>query len=260
MRVSFVIPTRNQARFLPRCIDSCLAQRLADREVIVVDGGSTDGTKSLLAAYGDRISWTSELDGGQGDAVNRGVARAKGELVAWINSDDYYADAGAVPAVVAVMELDSAVEVVYGDAVVVDVDGRRLRDYRQRRFGSARDLLVASAGPSQPATFFRRELFLAVGGLRTHLHYALDYELWLRLFPAARAVRRIDRVLACMTAHVEAKSSVGMLPQIRELAAIKLAHARAARLGHLDRARLALGISANLAYWIAVRSGLRRAF
>src|SRR6266496_688798 len=101
MRVSFVIPTRNQARFIRRCIDRCLEQGIDDSEIIVVDGLSSDGTQDILASYGERVRWTSEADAGQSDAINKGIARASGEIVAWINSDDYYADAQAVRAVVA---------------------------------------------------------------------------------------------------------------------------------------------------------------
>src|SRR3954451_3356734 len=90
MRLSFVIPTRNQARFIRKCIDSCLAQAIPDSEIMVVDGLSTDGTQEILASYGDRIRWLSEKDRGQSDALNKGVRQTSGEVIAWINSDDYY--------------------------------------------------------------------------------------------------------------------------------------------------------------------------
>lgn len=258
MRVSFVIPTRNQARFIRRCLDGCLAQKLEDFEIIVSDGLSTDGTQDVLASYGDRISWTSERDSGQAEAVNKGVARATGEVVAWINSDDYYPDAGCLQAVISEFERDPETDVVYGDAFVVTGDGAPIRPYRNRTFSSARDVIVAPIGPSQPATFFRRRLFMEVGGLRTDLHYALDYELWIRMFARARRIRRVPRVLACVTFHPDAKSTYAMLPQIREATRAKLAHAAAAGLGPLDRLRLALGVGMNWAYFLAVRTRLRR--
>src|SRR5678815_5771239 len=91
MRLSFVIPTRNQGRFIGQCIDGCLAQEVPDSEVLVVDGASTDDTRDVLGRYGERVRWISEPDRGQSDAVNKGVRMARGELIAWINSDDYYA-------------------------------------------------------------------------------------------------------------------------------------------------------------------------
>ncbi len=258
VRVSFVIPTRNQARFLRRCIDSCLAQRVADAEVVVVDGASTDGTQQVLAGYGDRISWTSEADSGQAEAVNKGVARAHGEIIAWINSDDAYADGDAVRTALGAFEADPELDLVYGDAEVVDAEGKPLRRYWRRRFGSALDVLVAPIGPPQPAVLFRRELFLGVGGLRTDLHYALDYDLMLRLFARARRVRYLRRPLARMTFHAGAKSIRGMEAQLREAVAIKRAHAATLRPGRLRRVQLLLGIASLHAYRLAVRSGLRR--
>jgi glycosyltransferase involved in cell wall biosynthesis len=256
--VSFVIPTRNQARFIRRCIDSCLAQRLEDAEILVQDGLSTDGTQDVLRSYGSRISWVSERDSGQADAVNRCVARATGDLVAWINSDDYYPDDRCLPEVLAALRAPED-DVAIGDGLVVDVDGRPIRPYRNRAFSSARDVLVSPIGPSQPATFFRRSLFLACGGLRPELHYALDYELWLRMFPRARRIRRVERTLACMTFHADAKSTRSMLPQIREVARVKREHARALGIGLADRARLEAGMAALWTYAVAVRAGLRRA-
>src|SRR4029077_20362952 len=76
MRLSFVIPTRNQARFIGQCIDGCFAQAIPDSEIIVVDGASTDHTRDVLAGYGERIRWISERDRGQSDAVNKGVRMA----------------------------------------------------------------------------------------------------------------------------------------------------------------------------------------
>jgi hypothetical protein len=259
VRLSFVVPTWNQAPFLRRCLDSCLAQAIPDSEVVVVDGASTDGTQEILASYGDRIRWTSERDSGQAEAVNKGVARASGDVVAWINSDDYYADDGAVRA--ALDELDRApeVDVVYGDGVVVTAEGAPIRPYWNREFGSVRDVILAPIGPPQPATLFTRRLFQEAGGLRLDLHYALDYELWLRMFPLARGIRRLRRTIACMTFHPGAKSTYAMLPQIRESAAVKRQAAAAHGLGPLDRVRIELGVGMNLAYWAAVRAGLRRA-
>src|SRR5580704_13650255 len=84
--VSFVIPTRNQARFIRRCIDECLAQDIAGAEILVIDGASTDGTQEILASYGDRLRFISERDRGQSDAINKGIRQARGEIIAWINS------------------------------------------------------------------------------------------------------------------------------------------------------------------------------
>ncbi len=259
MRVSFVVPTLNQAAFIGRCLDSCLAQRIPESEVIVMDGASSDGTQRVLERYGERIRWRSERDGGQSDAVNRGVALATGEVIAWINSDDYYPDDGVLPAVLTAFESGPDVDVVYGRALTVDASGRPLRPYHTRRITAPKDVLVFPIGPAmQPAVFFRRQAFSGVGGLRRDLHYAMDYDLWLRMFPRARAIRFVDRVLACATFHPDAKSIAGMRKQVRELAALKRHHLPEFQLGVLDRLRLETGIASLWAYWVAVRTGLRR--
>lgn len=261
MRVSFVIPTRNQARYVARCIDSCLAQEIADSEVLVVDGASTDGTQEILARYGDRVRWTSEADAGQGDAVNKGVARARGDVIAWINSDDRYADASVVSEVLAAFAADPRCDVVYGEGLTVDAADRPLRAYRTREIARPEDVLLHPSSPVlQPATFFGRQLFLDVGGIRTDLHYALDYELWLRMFPRARAIHHLRRPLAVATYHAGAKSVAGMLRQIRETVAVKREHQARFALGLADRLRLEAGIASLYAYWLAVRLGVKRAY
>lgn len=254
--VSFVVPTRNQASFLRRCLDGCLAQEIPGAEIIVVDGASTDGTQEILASYGDRIRWTSEPDTGQAQAVNKGVLRAGGELVAWINSDDVYFGPGVLREVIAAFE--PGVELVYGDALVVDARGEPIRRYRSKRFSGAADLLASPIGPAQPATFFRRELFRRVGGLREDLHWALDYDLFLRMLATARGTRYLPKALAKVTFHAGAKSIRGMLRQIDEVVALKREHRERIPLGAVDRARLQLGIAGLYAYWAAVRLGLRR--
>jgi GT2 family glycosyltransferase len=258
MRVSFVIPTRNQAPFLRRCLDACLGQGLADAEVIVADGLSTDGTQEILASYGNRVSWVSESDSGQSEAVNKAVERASGEVIAWINSDDWHAP-GALVEVVRAFEDDPAVDVVHGDGVIVDAGGAPLRTYRYRRFPSARSLLASPVGPCQPATFFRRALFRQVGGVRTDLHWAMDYDLWLRIWPAARGIRYLPRTLAFQTFHHGAKTIRAMRTQIGEVGALRRLHARSIRLGPLLTARMWAGHGTLYLYWAAVRLGLWRA-
>lgn len=259
MKVSFVIPTRNQAGFIRRCIASCLEQGLPDAEILVIDGQSTDGTQDILASYGESIRWTSERDSGQAEAVNKGIARASGEIIAWINSDDMYAGKDVLRTVVAAFQEDPVIDVVFGDALVVDAGGKPIRPFRNRPFKRPNDLLISPHGPSQPATFFRRDIFLAIGGLRQDLHYALDYDLFLRMFAAARAKRYLPQPLAYMTFHPSAKSIRGLLQQVQELTHLKYDRLAHAHLGVVDHIRLRLGIAELFVYWALVELGIRRA-
>lgn len=259
MRLSFVIPTRNQVQFIRRCIDGCISQAIDDSEILVVDGLSTDGTQDVLRSYGSRIRWTSERDSGQAEAVNKGVAAARGEVIAWINSDDAYASPGVLVPALARFDASPELDVLYGDAQVVDGSGRVIRSYVTPDVRSALDLLVAPQGPSQPATLFRRRVFQEAGGLRTDLHLALDYEFWLRAFAAARRVDRIPGVLALMTAHPNAKSIASMGTQIAESARIKREYATRLGLPLALRLKMEWGILLNRVYVLAVKAGLRRA-
>ena len=258
MRLSFVIPTRNQARFIGQCIDGCLAQDIAESEIVVVDGASTDATRDVLATYGTRIRWVSERDRGQYDAINKGVRLAHGELVAWINSDDYYAGPRAVQRLVDAFDADPRLDIAYGDGERVTADGTPLGPYRSRPIARVAEIVTHPASfVLQPSVLFRRRLFLDVGGLDEALHYTMDYELWIRMFAAARATRYLPAVIACARYHADAKSIAAMGPQIREAYAVKRRNAR--DLGPLDRVRMHAGVASLGAYWLAVRLGLRRA-
>ncbi len=258
MKLSFVIPTRNQARFIGQCIDGCLAQNIPDSEIVVVDGASTDDTRDVLARYGDRIRWISEKDRGQSDAINKGVRMATGEVVAWINSDDYYAGPHVIARLLA--ELAPGVDIVYGDGERVDADGHRIGPYTARPIRRVADIVIHPASfVLQPALLFRRQLFLDVGGLDESLHYTMDYELWIRMFGAARQSRYVREVIACARYHADAKSIAAMGKQIREAARVKQAAAKKLELGVIERARMHAGVASMGVYWLAVRFGLKRA-
>lgn len=259
VRLSFVIPTRNQGRFLSQCIDGCLAQGIFDSEIVVVDGASTDNTREVLAGYGDQIRWISEPDRGQSDAINKGVRLARGELIAWINSDDYYATSHALGHLLAAFEAERDIDIVYGNGVRVDVDGNELGPYRARAIARVADIVVHPASfVLQPAVLFRRQLFLDVGGIDEALHYTMDYDLWIRLFAVARATRYIPEVVACARYHADAKSIAAMGKQIREAYRVKRRSARELQLGAVDRALTYAGLATMGAYWLAARVGLLR--
>jgi len=260
MRLSFVIPTRNQARFIRKCIDSCLAQGIRDSEIVVVDGLSDDGTQEILASYGDRIRWVSEKDRGQSDALNKGVRQTAGDVIAWINSDDYYPNGKVLGEALARFEADAELDIVYGDGAMVDTEYRTIRALpAQRQLDARRILLFAGIVVSQPSLFFRRELFLQLGGVDESLHWTMDYDLWIRMFESARKSLYVPSLFSCTTSHQDAKTVHGMLRQIGEIGQVKLRHAPRFRLSATEKARLWVGVASMYAYWAAVRMGLKRA-
>lgn len=182
--VSIITPSFNQARFLEATILSVLEQDYPNLEYIIVDGGSTDGSVEIIKKYADRLAWwVSEADNGQTDAINKGFARARGEILAWINSDDTY-EPGAVSEAVKYFQSYPDIGLVYGDTHFIDEQGQvigkfaaRQTDYHLLRRGYVHI--------PQQAAFFRGDLWREVGPLDPSFYFAMDYDLWVRL--SARA-------------------------------------------------------------------------
>jgi len=178
--VTIVSPSLNQGQYIEEAIRSVLAQDYPRIEYIVVDGGSKDGTIQALKRFGDGLRWISEPDTGQAAAINKGLAMGSGEILAWLNCDDYY-EAGAVSRVVRHFVDRPDLMLVYGDARFVDAGGRDLGPCRQVEPFDLDRLRLYSDFIVQPAAFFRREAFEAVSGLDETLHWAMDYDLWIKI-------------------------------------------------------------------------------
>lgn len=220
MKISVITPSFNQVGFIRQTIESVLSQGLGDKlEYIVVDGGSTDGTLDILREYEGRLKWVSGPDRGQADAVNKGISMATGDIIGWLNSDDLYED-GALEKVLQAFGQDPGCSWLYGKCRIIDRDGReimkwitRYKNRSLRRFSLER--LMRENFVSQPAVFFRKELFEKVGPLDLTLNYALDYDLWLRFglqSPACVA----DEYLSRFRRHGASKSETGTREQFRE--------------------------------------------
>jgi glycosyltransferase involved in cell wall biosynthesis len=203
-RVSVVTPSYNQAEFIEQTIRSVLLQGYPDLEYIIIDGGSTDGSLEIIGKYEPWLAyWVSEPDRGQTDAINKGWARATGEVLAYINSDDYYLER-AVAAAVEGFRTNPRAGMVYGTAIVVDETGKELRVWEARPFDLKVMLTEGSIVP-QPATFFSRNALKRVGYLDEQWHMIMDYELCIRIgmrFPAVF----VPGVLARFRDHSHSKT------------------------------------------------------
>jgi glycosyltransferase involved in cell wall biosynthesis len=178
MRLSVVIPSYNQARFLGATLDSVLSQGCPDIEILVFDGGSGDGTLSILESYDQRIEWVSQKDGGQADAINQGLQRATGDILTYLNSDDVYLP-DALKTVTNHFEAHPECAALYGDAWHLREDGSIIERYYTEGWSYPRLLDVCYL--CQPAVFWRREVMERFGVFDDTLHYAPDYDYWLRV-------------------------------------------------------------------------------
>ncbi len=203
--VSIITPSFNQARFLEQTIQSVLSQDYPNIEYIIVDGGSTDGSLEIIQKYATRLAWwVSEPDQGQTDAINKGFARARGEVLAWLNSDDTY-EPGAVSAAVAYLQAHPEAGMVYGEANFIDEHGRVIGRFNAKQ-ASYRRLRRGAVYIPQQAAFFRASLWQQVGPLDPSFYFAMDYDLWVRLARVSELHYCPGQVWANFRLHGAAKS------------------------------------------------------
>ena len=201
--VSIVTPSYNQAGFLERTIQSVLRQDYANLDYAIVDGGSSDGSAEIIKKFSGALSWwVSEKDSGQAEAINKGLRRARGEIVAWLNSDDLYLP-GAVHKAVQALQANPELGFVFGDAITIGPDGQPINELVFGDWGLKE--LLRFRIICQPAVFMRREVLEKTGGLDQTLHYMLDHHLWLRMARLA-PIRHIPVFLAAARQHPGAKN------------------------------------------------------
>ena len=201
--VSIITPSYQQAAFLEQTIRSVLDQDYPNLEYMVVDGGSTDGSVEIIQSYASRLAWwVSEKDRGQAEAINKGMARAKGEIVAWLNSDDCYLP-GAISEAVAALQANPQAGFVFGDVRVVDATERVINELHYGNW-SLRELMAFHI-IGQPAVFMRKSALPPDGFLDPNYHFLLDHHLWLQI-AVHSPIQYIPRLWASAHYHEGAKN------------------------------------------------------
>jgi glycosyltransferase involved in cell wall biosynthesis len=202
-KISIVTPSFNQAKYLEQTICSVLDQGYPNLEYIVIDGGSTDGSVEIIKKYADRLTyWVSEKDHGQSHAINKGFSRGTGKIFAWINSDDYFY-LGALDTAARAFAAHPESSMVTGIADCLDGDD--LYRVQVAPVVTHESYAERKVGIAQPSTFFKADLFRAVGGLDESLHYVMDLDLWLKML-ARTACVSIPKALSVCAIHAEMKS------------------------------------------------------
>jgi GT2 family glycosyltransferase len=239
VRVSVVTPCLNPGADLQRCLDSVAAQMHADVEHVVVDGGSDDGTRELLAGAAG-VRWVSEPDSGQSEAINKGFALATGELLTWLNADDELLPEAAGLAVAAIQAAPD-VGWVYGNCEIVDASRSGVRVPAATLDA---DSFLWGNVIAQPGTFFTREALAAAGGVDERLRLAMDFDLWVGLTDAGVSACYVPQTLARF--HITPESKTGSHGHSAFLAEEALSFVRR---GHPRAAAVAAGRSAAWAAW-----------
>ncbi len=212
-RVSVVMPSYNHAKYLRSAIDSVLCQDYAPLELLVFDGGSSDGSVEILRSYGERVRFVSERDRGQSDAINRGIASATGDILCWLNSDDMFVP-GVIPRVVQAFEHHPEADFLYGRGWDVDESGQIMYEAGVLGFDLWR-LIHQRNFIHQPSCFFRRSLIERVGPIDESLHYVMDWELWIR-FAAYRGLY-VDDFWSYNRVHQNNKTQSGQFRRWAEI-------------------------------------------
>ncbi len=201
--VSIITPSYNQAAYLEQTILSVLNQDYPSLEYIVIDGASSDGSAEIIRKHEGRFAyWVSEKDRGQADAINKGFAHANGDIIAWLNSDDYYLQ-GTVRAAVKAFDENPDVALAYGNMLAVDEHGETINTLTYQPL-SFEDLLCFQI-IGQPAVFMRRSALQKTKGVDLDFHFLLDHLLWIQIAKHGK-ILHIDQTWSAARYHAEAKN------------------------------------------------------
>lgn len=203
-KISIITPSYNQGKFIEETIRSVLLQDYPDIEYIIIDGGSSDETIDIIKKYEPWISfWISECDNGQSDAINKGWMMAKGDIIAYLNSDDIFAP-DCLNKISNYFIDHPEVDLIYGDAEIIDENSEFIHYFKSLPF-DIKKLIFRDMSIPQPTMFFRRKLFEKIGYLDVSLHYTMDFDFWLRTALKFN-IQYIPKNLASMRYHINTKT------------------------------------------------------
>ena len=232
-KISIVTPNYNYGKFLEETIRSVLLQGYPNLEYIIIDGGSTDNSVEIIKKYEPWLAyWVSEPDEGQAHAINKGLQKTTGEIVAWLNSDDMYTKNSISKAAQFIIK-SSNVDIVYGDCLYIDSKGKKLKKFKTAEFDQIK--LFLGLIP-QPSTFFKRKL-LKYSYINESLNYTIDNDLWLKYNQKA-TFKYIPTILSYYRLHPSSKSIKKELLLRKEQCEVSLEHLQNSNIPHKSREEL----------------------
>jgi glycosyltransferase involved in cell wall biosynthesis len=205
MKISITIPTYNCGQYLEKAILSVLNQPYRNKELIVIDGGSTDNTMEIIRKYEDQIKWISEKDSGQADAINKGFKRATGEIIAWLNADDYYEE-NIFDIVIAEFKENEDINLVYGNCRSVDENNYIVKINKPPAKITTKKLISNGNYIYQPSSFYRKQVVSEVGFLDDKLTYWMEYDLYIKLLKKGYG-KYLNKILSNFTIRDDQKSN-----------------------------------------------------
>ncbi|WP_159476925.1 glycosyltransferase family 2 protein [Dyadobacter sp. 3J3] len=203
MKVSIITVSYNQGEFIRANIESVLSQGYDDVEHIIIDAGSTDETISILKEY-PHLNWISEKDKGQSDGLNKGFRKATGDIISWINSDDILT-ANSLINVTEFLKNNKDEIGVIGDLELIDENGEHLKTIISHSV-IYKDMVSKQRGITQGSIFFKRSVFEKIGYLDETLHYAMDFDFFLRV-SQIRTIPYINKTLAALRIQSGSKTT-----------------------------------------------------
>ena len=219
LKISIITPSFNQGRFLEQTIKSVLDQSYPNLEYIIIDGGSSDNSVEIIRKYEKSLAyWVSEPDGGQTHAINKGLKRATGEIIAYLNSDDFYLP-GSLQKVAEFFSANPDVGLMYGDCNIIDEKGTVVLRKRELQFDYTMGCMIGfGVLIPQPSAFIRRETFQKVGYFNEEFQNSMDSEYWFRVARAAK-IRHMPAALSAFRIHGDSKTNSlknGANPRFRQ--------------------------------------------
>lgn len=224
-KISVIVPSLNQGCYLRQCIDSILSQEYQNIELLIIDGESIDESVSIIKEFERNVSyWVSEPDNGQSDAINKGFKKASGEIVAWLNADDYYLPRAFDRVIESYFE-DQCAPFYFGDGLRVDETGKTISKFfpTKKLTFNRKSLIMGLNYILQPSTFINSQSLKQVGYLDVELHYGMDSDLWMRL-SGIGTPRAITATLSASREYATTKTASGSFERIEELRQIAEKH------------------------------------